>query len=153
MPAIRRILFPTDFSERAETAWSYARLMAEQFGTEVVLLHVMQEPVAMLPESSLAVAPPAINIAELTSAAEEGLKRLEVKEPARIVDRIVCNGPAAEEIVRYAKDLEADLVVLGTHGRTGIAHALLGSVAERVVRRAPCAVMTVRPNCHGANET
>src|SRR5690606_1539306 len=94
MPAIRRILFPTDFSERAETAWSYARLMAERFGTEVILLHVMQEPVAMLPESSLAVAPPAINIAELTSAAEEGLKRLEVKEPARIVDRIVCNGPA-----------------------------------------------------------
>ena len=152
MPTMRRILFPTDFSERASAAWSYARLMSETFSAELCLLHVLQEPVAMLPESSLAVAPPAVNLVELTRAAEEGLDRLRINPPGTIGDRSVRNGPAAEEIVRYAKEIEADLIVLGTHGRTGIAHALLGSVAERVVRKAPCAVMTVRPHGHGADD-
>ena len=97
MPKIRRILHPTDFSEQAEAAWSYARLLAATFGAEVYLLHVLQEPVAVLPESSLAVAPPAVNLPELTEAAEQGLQRLAVDTPARIVQRIVVHGPAAEE--------------------------------------------------------
>ena len=152
MPTIRRILFPTDFSERAAAAWSYARMMSENFSAELVLLHVLQEPMAMLPESSLAVAPPAVNLVELTRSAEQGLDQLRVDPPGTIGERLVRNGPPAEEIVRYAREMEADLIVLGTHGRTGIAHALLGSVAERVVRKAPCPVMTVRPNCHGSED-
>ncbi|HEX6985327.1 MAG TPA: universal stress protein [Planctomycetaceae bacterium] len=152
MPQIRRILHPTDFSERSEAAWRYAELMATTFGAEVFLLHVLQEPVAVLPESSLAVAPPAVNLPELTESAERGLQNLTVREPARIVGRTVLHGPAAEEIVRYAADAEADLIVLGTHGRTGLAHVLLGSVAEKVVRKAPCAVLTVRPHAHGADD-
>ncbi|MGC1275393.1 MAG: universal stress protein [Planctomycetaceae bacterium] len=149
MPHIRRILHPTDFSERSEAAWKYAELLANRFGSELVLLHVLQEPIAVLPESSLAVAPPAINLPELMDAAEQGLGKFEAAAPATIVDRTVRNGPAAEEIVHYAKEAGADLIVLGTHGRTGLAHVLLGSVAEKVVRKAPCAVLTVRPRGHG----
>lgn len=152
MPQIDRILHPTDFSERSEAAWKYAELLANRFGAELLLLHVLQEPVAVLPESSLAVAPPAINMPELMDAAEEGLGRLTVDAPATIAERTVRNGPAAEEIVHYAKESNADLIVLGTHGRTGLAHVLLGSVAEKVVRKAPCAVLTVRPHGRGCDE-
>ncbi len=151
MPQIRRILHPTDFSERSEAAWQYAELLANRFEAELLLLHVLQEPVAVLPESSLAVPPPAINLPDLMEAAEEGLERFTVAAPARIGERTIRNGPAAEEIVHYAKDAGADLIVLGTHGRTGLAHVLLGSVAERVVRKAPCAVLTVRPHGHGCD--
>lgn len=150
MAQIRRILFPTDFSERAHAAWAYAELLATKFGAEVHLLHVLQEPVAVLPESSLAVAPPAVNLPDLIEAAEEGLARVAVAAPASIAGRTVLHGPTAEEVVRYATEVNADLIVMGTHGRTGLAHVLLGSVAERVVRKAPCAVLTVRSQVHDA---
>lgn len=125
-------------------------MMATAFEGELHLLHVLQEPVTMLPESALAVAPPAVNMPELMDAAEQGLERLTASPPARVADRTVVSGPAAEEIVRYARDAEIDLIVLGTHGRTGLAHVLLGSVAEKIVRKAPCPVLTVRPQGHGA---
>lgn len=152
MPQFRRIVHPTDFSERSETAWTYADALAAKFGAELHLVHVMQEPVAVLPESSIAVAAPAANLPELIDAAEQGLKRYQAAEPGRIANRIVLHGPSAEEIVRYAKDCNADLIVIGTHGRTGLAHVLLGSVAEKIVRKAPCAVLTVRPHGHGSDE-
>jgi len=152
MPQIRRILHPTDFSERSEAAWKYAELLATTFQAELLLLHVLQEPVAVLPESSLAVAPPAVNMPELIDAAEQGLAKFAVASPARIVERSVQTGPAAEESVRFAGEKTADLIVLGTHGRTGLAHVLLGSVAEKVVRKAPCAVLTVRPRGRGCDE-
>jgi universal stress protein A len=147
--SIHRILFPTDFSEQAEAAWAYAELMATTFGADLHLLHVFQEPVAAIPESGLAVAPPPVNLPELAEAAEKGLDRLMVASPGRVGARVVRYGPAAEEIVRYAAEAGVDLIVMGTHGRTGLAHVLLGSVAEKVVRKAPCAVLTVRPHDHG----
>lgn len=150
MPAFRRILLPTDFSDRAETARAYAALLAQTFGAELHLLHVLQEPIAVLPESGLAVAPPAINLSELTVAAENGLAAITVAEPGRIAARVVRSGLPAEEIVRYAEEAAVDLIIQGTHGRTGLAHVLLGSVAEKVVRKAPCAVLTVRPHGRGA---
>jgi nucleotide-binding universal stress UspA family protein len=83
-------------------------------------------------------------------AAQEELDRLEVPgaEQVRQVVREVQSGPPFVEIVRYAKEHDVDLIVMGTHGRTGIAHALIGSVAEKVVRKAPCPVLTVRPEGH-----
>jgi len=151
MPEIRRILLPTDFSPRAETAKAYALKLAGTFGAELHLLHVLQEPIAIVPESGLAVAPPALNMPELTKAAEDGLAGINVPEPGRIAARVVRSGLPAEEIVRYAGETGIDMIVQGTHGRTGLAHVLLGSVAEKVVRKAPCAVLTVRPHGHGAN--
>ncbi|MBA3314183.1 MAG: universal stress protein [Planctomycetota bacterium] len=152
MPQIHRILHPTDFSERSETAWAYAKTLAAKFGAEIHLLHAMQDPVAVLPEASVAVTAPAANLPELIQAAEDGLKRFEAIDPGRIVNRVVLHGPTADEVVRYAKDSEADLIVIGTHGRTGLAHVLLGSVAEKIVRKSPCAVLTVRPHGHGADD-
>jgi nucleotide-binding universal stress UspA family protein len=142
---IRRILHPTYFSEQSEAAWTWAELMARTFGAELHLLHVLQEPVAVLPESSLAVAPPAVNLPELAESAQHGLERLTAASPGRVTARVVRHGPAAEEIARYASDAGIDMIVMGTHGRTGLAHVLLGSVAEKVVRKACCAVLTVRP--------
>ena len=150
MPQIRRILFPTDFSERAEAAWEYAQTVASAFNAEIHLLHVLQEPVTMLPESALAVAPPAVNMPELMEAAEQGLDRISQSTSNSVTNRSVVSGPPAEEIVRYARDAGVDLIVLGTHGRTGLAHVLLGSVAEKIVRKAPCPVLTVRPPSHEA---
>ena len=150
MPQIRRILFPTDFSERAEAAWEYAQTVASAFNAEIHLLHVLQEPVTMLPESALAVAPPAVNMPELMEAAEQGLERISQSTSNSVTNRSVVSGPPAEEIVRYARDAGVDLIVLGTHGRTGLAHVLLGSVAEKIVRKAPCPVLTVRSPGHEA---
>lgn len=149
MPEFRRILLPTDFSERAEAARSYAVMLAEKFGAELHVLHVLQEPIAVLPESSLAVAPPALNLPEIIKSAEQGLAAISVNPPAGVGARVVRNGLPADEIVRYAAEAGVDLIVQGTHGRTGLAHVLLGSVAEKVVRRAPCAVLTVRPQGRG----
>lgn len=151
MPQIRRILHPTDFSDRAETAWEYAKTLAAKFGAELDLIHVMQEPIAVLPEASIAVAAPAANLPELIEAAEEGLRRFVAVEPGRIAQRAVMHGATADEVVRFARERETDMIVIGTHGRTGLAHVLLGSVAEKIVRRAPCAVLTVRPHAHGAD--
>lgn len=153
MPQIRRILHPTDFSERSENAWAYAKSLAAKYGAELCLVHVMQEPIAVLPESSIAVAAPAANLPELIEAAEEGLKRYVAIEPGRVIERRILHGSSADEIVRFAKESDADLIVIGTHGRTGLAHVLLGSVAEKIVRRSPCAVLTVRPHGHGCDET
>lgn len=150
MPAIQRILLPTDFSPRAETARAYAVWFAQTFAAELHLLHVLQDPIAVLPESGFAVAPPTVNLPELTAAADQGLAAIAAAEPGKAGPRVIRNGLPAEEIVRYATEAGIDLIVLGTHGRTGLAHVLLGSVAEKVVRKAPCGVLTVRPTGHGA---
>lgn len=152
MPEIRKILLPTDFSPRAETAKAYAIKLAATFGADLHLLHVLQDPIAVVPESGLAVAPPAVNMPDLTRAAEEALAGITIPAPARIAASVVRSGLPAEEIVRYAGEAGIDLIVQGTHGRTGLAHVLLGSVAEKVVRKAPCAVLTVRPHGHGAGD-
>ena len=148
MPEFRRILCPLDFSDATDPVFSYADTLASAFGSEVHLLHVLQEPVAVLPESGLAIAPPAVNMPDLLDAARQGLDRYDVSAPARVTERVVRHGPAAEEIIAYAGEMQADLIVMGTHGRTGIVHVLLGSIAEKVVRKAPCPVLTVRPHAH-----
>ncbi len=150
MPEIRRILFATDFSERAQAAWDYADLLATTFGAEVHVVHAVQEPMAAVPEAGLAIATPAIDMTGLFDSAKRGLERLAVAAPATVAARVVLAGPPADEIVRYARESAADVVVIGTHGRTGFAHVLLGSIAERIVRTSPCPVLTVRPPGHGA---
>jgi universal stress protein A len=147
MPTFAKILMPTDFSDRAAGAIRHARAIATKFGSEIRLLHVLPDMSVVLPEAVVPapVQPP--DLAELQSNAVEGLKKvvqefdlggLNVTFEARI-------GSPADEIVDAAKAWEADLVCLGTHGRTGLSHLLLGSVAERVVRTAPCPVLTCRP--------
>jgi nucleotide-binding universal stress UspA family protein len=135
-----RIVVPTDFSECAEEAWDLAQRMAQALHSEVTLVHVFVEPpvygdaeawtVVMEGERWVA--------DELERWAEKARKR-EVK-----VRTLVRRGSAAAQIVEAATEEHADLVVMGTHGRSGMSRVLLGSVADRVIRTAPCPVLTVR---------
>jgi nucleotide-binding universal stress UspA family protein len=138
----RRILAPTDFSDCAEEAWSVAQRTAQALGSEVVLVHVFVEPpvygdpgeagwTVMLDAEQWVTG-------ELDRWAAEATKR---EIPVRTVVR---RGSAATEIVAVAAEEHADLVIIGTHGRGGVTRALLGSVADRVIRTVPCPVLTVR---------
>ncbi len=147
---LKRILLPTDFSAYSEQAMTYACAFAEQFDAELHLLHVLQDLVAIVPEPGVAFPPPGDYMGEMKTSAEQALAQLPDPEWAagRTIVRETRQGPPFLEIIRYAKEQEIDMIVLGTHGRGGLAHVLLGSVAEKVVRKAPCPVLTVRPGEH-----
>lgn len=142
---LRRILVPTDFSKFSDNALTYAVAFAEKFGAELHLLHVVQDLALFIPPE-VAAAPVAAPVDQLTTAAHAALDRI-VREHTlqRLnVQREVREGNPFAEVVRYAKERDIDLIIMGTHGRTGLAHVLLGSVTEKVVRKAPCPVLTVR---------
>ncbi len=147
---LKKILVPTDFSEHGRHALSYGAELAQKFGAELHLLHVLQDLVAMVPEPGMAFPMPGDYLKDLREGSQRALTELakkEVPEGLSIVQEIR-EGPPFLEIIRYAKENDVDLMVLGTHGRSGLAHALLGSVAEKVVRKAPCPVLTVRDPEH-----
>lgn len=151
MHAIRKILVPVDFSEPSRVALEYAAQWASPFGAKVDVLHVWQAP-AFIPLPSLPEASPAdAAMVELVrKAAEQALARFVADaQKGGIVVREALSEPGspAHTIVDVAKKGRYDLLVLGTHGHTGLAHALIGSVAERVVRHASCPVLTV-PSPH-----
>ncbi len=137
MASINRLLVPVDFSHDARYAAEYAQAIAQRFGAEIVLLHV-SAALAFVPGSLLEVRETAADRQALEALAD-ALRAAGVRVRTRLRP-----GVPADEIVRAAADEGADLIVMGTTGRTGLAHVLLGSVAERVVRRATCPVLTVR---------
>jgi nucleotide-binding universal stress UspA family protein len=139
-------LFPTDFSESCGEAMAYACELVNQFDAELHLLHVLHDLAATVPEPELAIAMWGDYQREMRESAERALKGLRCSglREEKIAQRSVRLGSPANEIVEYAKDNDIDLIVIGTRGRSGLAHVLLGSVAERVVRHAPCPVLTVR---------
>ena len=151
MISIKRILVPTDFSDCALPAVRYAAELADKFAAELILLHVVPDAVLALPDAVMPTPAPVADLNALTDSGKQGLanmiaaEKLESRHPRPEV-RI---GSPAAEIVAAAGDLHADLVCIGTHGRGGIARVLLGSVAELVVRQAPCPVLTVRPKACG----
>jgi nucleotide-binding universal stress UspA family protein len=140
---IRRILYPTDFSENAAAAWPYALHMVEQLGARVLLLHVTPGPYPA-PETFLSAEQWGEIFAAHRREAEVQLGALASTAPEVKAEILVTRGVPFLEIARVAGERKADLIVMGTHGRTGLAHTLMGSVAERVVRMAPCPVLTVR---------
>ena len=150
MIQMKRILVPTDFSEYSKLPVKYACAFAEMFGAELHVVHVLQDLVALVPEPGLAFLPPGDFLRELQESAQAALAKIPDADWARgkTIVRATRQGPPFLEIVRYAKENEIDLIVLGTHGRGGLAHVLMGSVAEKVVRKAPCPVLTVRPDGH-----
>jgi len=145
MVPIRRILFPTDFSEHADYAWPFALQFAQEFGAEVHLFHVVAPP-PRLTEAYSANFDPEKFVEVLTAEANASLDRLVESAKGRNIS--VCTevrvGVDFREIIDYARTRQIDLIVMATHGRTGLAHALVGSVAEKVVRKAPCPVLTVK---------
>ena len=143
---LHRILVPTDFSKHSEVALNYGVALAEKFAAELFLLHVVQDLALFIPDA-VAVAPPmAAPVEQFTAAAREALERtVRANDLERLtVHRDVREGAPFYEIIRYAKERDIDLIVMGTHGHTGLTHMLLGSVTEKVVRKAPCPVLTVR---------
>lgn len=149
MIKLEKILLPTDFSEYSAEATKYACAFAEQFNSQIHLLHVQEVYASSTPEFGMGLALPS-QIKESREAAERALEKVLDAEWAegRDIIRATAEGPPFLEIVRYAKAQGIDMVIMGTHGRSGLAHVLMGSVAEKVVRKAPCPVLTVRPEGH-----
>ena len=145
MIQIKHILVPIDFSEYSRLAAVYARELAERFGARVHLLHVVHEPLIMGPDPDAGGA--MVNMEDVRQSTELSLTEWANDHMGHDtkIERGVRVGAAYVEIVRYAREHDIDLIVLGSHGRTGLMHVLLGSVAEREIRKAPCPVMTVRP--------
>ena len=137
-----RILVPTDFSETAQHALDYARDLAQTFGAEVHLLHVVPDPVAKgwAGEATGMVIPDLLRTWEADSA--QRLQDIAIEGVT--IERVTAVGHDFVEILKYASGNGIDLIVMGTHGRGAVKHMLLGSVAEKVVRKAPCPVLTVR---------
>jgi nucleotide-binding universal stress UspA family protein len=131
---LNEVLFPTDFSSLSELAGEIARDTAKQVGARLHVLHVV--PLGTDPRL------PAEELARVNRALGDGLR----------VETALLTGLAARNILAYAREKHIDLIVMGTHGRTGISRELLGSVAEKVVRLAPCPVLTVPGVMVGAGE-
>ncbi|MBL9078123.1 MAG: universal stress protein [Planctomycetes bacterium] len=143
MIQIRRIVCPTDFSPTAARAVDYAAEMARSFGAELTLLHVIPEMNYPLRSFGMASAFPHLR-EELHQRAADELAAVKAKIAGARVDTLLRDGEAHEQVLATTKALGADLIVMGTHGHTGLKHALLGSTAEKVVRLSDCPVLTVR---------
>jgi nucleotide-binding universal stress UspA family protein len=139
MLAIKTILHPTDFSERSDFAFRLACSLARDYGARLIVLHVAEPPMALAGEGVLML-PPAADLEPL----REKLHQIRPQDPKIQVEHRLCQGNAATEILQIAEEPKCDLIVMGTHGRTGLGRLLMGSVAEQVVRRAPCPVVTVK---------
>lgn len=149
MSHVKIILCPIDFSECAERALDYAARMAKQFNAELRLVHAYTDPLAFVPFSRPNTAgPPTADRAVIESAQrhrEKQIRRLQDMCAGHGVDAKVDEkeGEPRRVILDAAKELNADLIIMGTHGRSGAARMLMGSVAERIVRSSPCPVLVV----------
>ena len=139
-----RILVPLDFSEHAEAILEWASHLGSQHGSQLILLHVYHLPVEFQ-QLEGAYLPPDF-WSNVKSEAEQSLERYttELQGRGQKVEAIVREGYPATVIIEEAESQGADLIVIGTHGLSGLKHLLLGSIAERVVQKATCAVLTVK---------
>ena len=150
-PTVKSILVPTDFSETADAALAYAKSLAGRLGASLHVLHVFTDPYVP------ALYAPGLYMHPYVPMRGETRQRALDDARARLAERLTADeetyfrgtralvtGLTAKQIVTYAADHDVALIVMGTHGRRGVAHLLLGSVAEHIVRTAPCPVLTVR---------
>ena len=139
------ILVAVDFSDSSDNAFQMARALAEQFSSTLLILHVINEPVDLR-----GFYVPHISFDKLEEEIEEGAKKLMAsfcRQHAggfENIEPLIVPGMPYEEIIKQAETRGADLIVLGTHGRTGLDHVLFGSTAEKVVRKSKVPVLTVR---------
>jgi nucleotide-binding universal stress UspA family protein len=143
---LHQVLVPTDFSQCSKHALDYGVALSDRFGARLHLLHVVQDLALFIPDMVMVAPPVAPSVTELKQAATGAFDRLIADnglDPAKLV-REVREGAPFYEILEYAKEADIDLIVMGTHGHTGLAHVLLGSVTAKIVRQAPCPVLTVR---------
>jgi nucleotide-binding universal stress UspA family protein len=148
MIALKTVLVPTDFSECSDAAIRYGRALAEAFGASLHLLHVVQDPYKQAWAAEGFAAPVTAMIVQCETQARTRLEETAATcapVATTVATRI---GTPFYDIASYAAEMNVDLIVIGTHGRGPIGHMLLGSVAERTVRKAPCPVLTVRHPQH-----
>jgi universal stress protein A len=141
---LQKILVPIDFSEGSRKALHYAIALAKQSQGEILLLHVLEMPPVPVQAFETAF----MEITPEESVANELLQWQAEAGSSAPVKTLVCSGSASPEIVRVANENNMDLIVIGSHGRTGLARLILGSTAERVVRHAACPVLVVREHEH-----
>jgi len=143
MVALRKILCPVDFSETSRHAFQYAVLLAQKCAAELTVLHVVEDvplftAYAGVPETAIrdeVEKSARKELAELVGSIDPGSGQIRTQ---------LVRGTSYKAIVRYAEEHKADLIVMGTHGRSGLEYAFFGSVTERVMRRAPCPVLIAR---------
>ncbi len=146
---IRSILFPTDFSECGNYALTYATSLARKFGASIICVHVIEPIVPTVGYSGMTEPLPITDITEqLEDSAERELPRVAERDECSglAVEEVIVHGEAAAEIVRVAREHDVDLIVISSHGRTGLGRILFGSTAEAVVRHASCPVLVVKPS-------
>jgi nucleotide-binding universal stress UspA family protein len=145
--SIRRILYPTDFSELSLHALGFARSFCECFSATMHVLHVVDEAylhwMAVAP-NAVPVGPAPDDLLNQAKGQMEDFLRAHLADPPFEVISEVHMGRPFMEIIRYAREKTCDLIVIGTHGRTGLSHVLMGSTVEKVIRKAPCPVLSVR---------
>src|ERR1043165_9944876 len=147
-PQLQKILLPTDFSGCANFALPYAASIARATNAAIVCVHVVEPVVPAVGYTGLAEPMPIADISgQLEDSAERQLPKLaECEECVGLnVEEIIVHGDAAAEIVRVAEEKEVDLIVISSHGRTGLGRMIFGSTAEAVVRHATCPVLVVKP--------
>ena len=150
MIALKKVLLATDFSECAKTAQEYASAFTDQFQAELHVLHVIVDTSLMAAEYGAALTLTPDYLAGIKNEAQRSIDKIVAESvkrggPGIGVTRM---GNPPHEIVNYANEHGIELIVIGTHGRGGFMHLLLGSCAEKVVRKAQCPVLTVRPAGH-----
>jgi nucleotide-binding universal stress UspA family protein len=143
MLPIRTILHPTDFSEYSDYAFRLACSLARDYGAPLIVLHVLERPVLTY-SGVMTAPPPPPPSTEQRQSVQEQLHRIKPPDPAVCVEHLLEEGDPATAILQVAQERQCALVVMGTHGRTGLGRLLMGSVAEQVVRKAPCPVLTVK---------
>ncbi len=145
---IKNILCPIDYSIYSEKALTYAIELAEKYRAKLYLIHVLDIRIYDINDPDLY----NVNIVDqetFDKLRERLLRCVSEETKGKVpVEAIVMQGVPFAEIIKASKDYTIDLIVLGTHGRTGLSHAIMGSVAEKVVRKAPCPVLTVKNPAH-----
>jgi nucleotide-binding universal stress UspA family protein len=141
------IVVPYDFSEHARAALATAADLARRLQSDIHLFHVLQLPVYTYPAFQAAAAAPPADLVDIRDGAMASLREIAASiegAPGKVETHVVEGATIVEMIRQFAEEIGADLIVMGTHGRTGLAHVFLGSVAERTLRSAPCPVLTVQ---------
>ncbi len=146
MLRIRTILVPTDFSDFSEYAWHVACALANDHGARLALAHVKAVPVVGY--AGIGVPPEPVD----EGALRANLNEVQPVHPNLTVDRYVLSGEPADAIVEFANEVAADMIVMGSHGRTGFGRLLMGSVAELVARRSNCPVLIVKQPMEAVEE-
>jgi len=143
MRPIKKILVPTDFSDYSDQAMQYATMLARTFKARILLIHVIESLIYTVTDTFIVTD----HFVALKTIAEPLLEnaRKKIQKKGLRVETNLLTGVPYREILNKARRIGADVIVMGTHGRTGVEHLLLGSVAEKVVRLATCPVVTVRP--------